>query len=242
MKTILMLGGSTQQVPAIKKAREMGYRTVLCDYLDDNPGQKECDVWYQVSTTDVEAVYQVAKKEKVDGVLPYASDPAALPAAIVAERLGLPTNPVGSIEILGVKHRFRAFLQENGFYCPKNFAFSPTDEIDEIRQKIANLKFPIVIKPTDSSGSKGVTFLDSGEDIEHAIAHADEYSRNKILIAEEFIVRGYPNVIGGDIFVEDGRIVLYGDMECLRDEGGKGLVPIGGKKNLPIDQKAKRKS
>lgn len=236
-KTILMLGGSMQQVPAIKAAKEMGYRTVLIDYLPDNPGQNVADKWYPLSTTDTEAVYRVAVDENVNGILPYASDPAALPAAIVAERLGLPTNPAKSVEILGVKHKFRRFLKENGFACPKMFTFSPNNDIEEIARQTRDLKFPIVIKPTDSSGSKGVTFLHDTSGISDAVRHADEYSRNKILIAEEFIERGFPDVIGGDIFVENGKITLFGDMACLRDDDGKSLIPIGEKKPNGLNNK-----
>ena len=118
-KKILLLGGSAQQVIAIKTAKKLGYYTVLCDYLPDNPGQYVADKYYNASTTDVDAVYQIAKEEKVDGVLAYASDPAALPAAIVAERLGLPTNPAKSVEVLGLKYPWRQFLHDNGFACPK---------------------------------------------------------------------------------------------------------------------------
>lgn len=228
-KKILMLGGSTQQVPAIRKASEMGYETILMDYLPDNPGQYVADRWYQESTTDVEAVCRIAGAEGVSGILAYASDPAALPAAIACERLGLPGNPVRSVEILGVKHKFRQFLQDNNFPSPRNFTFSPDTPLDEVTAKCKELRFPIVIKPTDSSGSKGVSFLDSVSDIGKAIEFANGYSRNKILIAEEFIRRGYPYVIGGDIFVHDGRIVVYGDMECLRDDNGKSLIPTGEK-------------
>lgn len=228
-----------QQVPAINKAKEMGLRTVLIDYLPDNPGQFVADKWYQESTTDIEAVERIARNENVTGILAYASDPAALPAAIVASRLGLPTNPPESVEILGIKHKFRKFLQENGFACPKHFSFSPSDPIVKTTTRIETLSFPIVIKPTDSSGSKGVSFLNSIDELSDAIAYADEYSRNKILIAEEFIERGYPYVIGGDIFVENGKIILYGDMECIRDDNGKSLIPIGEKKpnGLTIVQK-----
>lgn len=229
-KKILMLGGSAQQVPAIEAAKDMGYYTVLVDYLPDNPGQHVADKWYQESTTDIEAVYRIAKEEKVSGILPYASDPAALPAAIVAERLGLPTNPAKSVEILGVKHKFRKFLQDNGFPSPKTYTFSPNEDLLEIKHHLSKLYFPIVIKPTDSSGSKGVTFLKDLSNITEAIAHAGSYSRNSILIAEEFIERGFPYVIGGDIFVEDGKIVLFGDMACLRDDNGGGLIPVGKKK------------
>lgn len=230
MKKILMLGGSAQQVPAIEKAKEMGYYTVLIDYLPDNPGQHVADKWYSESTTDIEAVYRIAKQEEVSGILAYASDPAAFPAAVVAEKLGLPTNPARSVEILGVKHKFRQFLQDNGFPCPKTFTFSPGDRLEKVAEGVSKLRFPIVVKPTDSSGSKGVSFLKDSNHLQEAIDHASQYSRNGILIAEEFIERGYPDVIGGDIFVCGGRIILFGDMACLRGDRGKSLIPIGEKK------------
>ena len=222
-----MLGGSAQQVVAVNAAKEMGYYTVLCDYLPDNPGQYVADKYYNTSTTDIEAVYEIAKTEQVSGILAYASDPAALPAAIVADRLGLPTNPPQAVEILGVKHKFRRFLSENGFACPQFHTFHPTDGIDDIKEVVKDFSFPIVVKPTDSSGSKGVTTLSGMDGLAEAIARADSYSRNKILIAEEFIHRSFPDVVGGDIFVNDGKVVLFGEMTCLRGDHGKGLVPIG---------------
>lgn len=230
MKKILMLGGSAQQVVAIETAKRLGYYTVLCDYLPDNPGQCVADKFYNISTTDVEKVYDVAVKEKVDGILPYASDPAALPAAIVAERLGLPTNPSRSVLVLGVKHKFREFLANNGFYCPKNYIFDANTNIEDIKDYILKFHFPIIVKPTDSSGSKGVTVLKDIIGLENAIKAADYYSRNKIFIIEEYIERSFPAVVGGDIFVWNGEIVLFGEMACLRGQKGTGLVPIG-KKN-----------
>lgn len=237
MKKILLLGGSAQQLVAIRAAKELGYYTVLCDYLPDNPGQYEADKFYGVSTTDVEAVYEIAKAEQVSGILAYASDPAALPAAIVAERLGLPTNPAKSVEILGLKYPWRKFLHDNGFACPRFYSFNPGTPIDEIKEKAKAFTFPIVVKPTDSSGSKGVTRLDDWGGLEKAIRWADEYSRNKVLLVEEFIQRGYPYVIGGDIFVWNGKIVLYGEMDCLRDTLRSPLIPIGKKKPSGLNKK-----
>ena len=234
-KKILLLGGSAQQVVAIKAAKELGYHTVLCDYLSDNPGQYAADKYYNISTTDVEAVYEVAQRERVDGILAYASDPAALPAAIVAERLGLPTNPSESVAILGVKHRFREFLRTHDFACPQVYVFCPDTPLDEIKRGIGHFHFPVIVKPTDSSGSKGVTKLENTDDLEKAIAWADSYARNKILIIEEYIERGFPAVIGGDIFVWDGKIELYGEMSCLRDRDGQGLIPIGKKWPCGLD-------
>lgn len=240
-KTILLLGGSRQQVPAIEKAKDMGYYTILLDYLPDNPGQYVADKWYKESTTDIETVYKIAVKERVEGILAYASDPAALPAAIVCERLGLPTNPVHSVEILGVKHKFRKFLKDNGFACPSSIILSKDSKNNEgeALSRLSMLRFPIVIKPTDSSGSKGVSFINNEMDIPKAIEHAAEYSRNGILIAEEYIEKGFPYVVGGDIFIEKGKIILYGDMACMRTEGGKGLIPIG--KRYPTGLTAKQK-
>lgn len=237
MKKILLLGGSAQQLVAIRAAKELSYYTVLCDYLPDNPGQYEADKFYGASTTDVEAVYEIAQKEQVSGILAYASDPAALPAAIVAERLGLPTNPAKSVEILGLKYPWRKFLHDNGFACPKFFSFNPQTPINQIKEKAQDFTFPILVKPTDSSGSKGVTRLDDWDGLENAIRWADEYSRNKVLLVEEFIQRGYPFVIGGDIFVWDGKIVLYGEMDCLRDTLKSPLIPIGKMKPSGLNKK-----
>lgn len=234
MKKILLLGGSAQQVVAIKAAKDLGYYTIVCDFLPNNPGQYIADKFYGVSTTDVEAIYEIAKNEKIDGILAYASDPAALPAAIVAERLALPTNPVKSVEKLGLKYAWRNFLKDNGFACPKIYSFNPATSVEEIKENTKNFIFPLVVKPTDSSGSKGVTVLNSWSEFEKAVKWADLYSRNKILLVEEYIKRGFPSVIGGDIFVWDGKIVFYGEMECLRDLDKSPLIPIGKKSPLRI--------
>ena len=236
-KKIMFLGGSAQQLVAIRAAKDLGYYTVVCDYLPDNPGQYVADKFYGVSTTDVESVYEIAKTEQVNGILAYASDPAAFPAAIVAERLGLPTNPAKSVEVLGLKYPWRKFLHDNGFACPKFFSFSPQTPIGEVKENVKDFTFPVVVKPTDSSGSKGVTRLDVWDGFEKAIRWADEYSRNKVLLVEEFIQRGYPHVIGGDIFVWDGKIVLYGEMDCLRDMLRSPLIPIGKKKPSGLNKK-----
>lgn len=117
-KTILLLGGSRQQVVAIEAAKKLGYRTVLCDYLPDNPGQYHADVFYQVSTTNREAVLEVARKEAISGILAYASDPASPTAAYVAEQLNLPTNPLCAVEIMSTKHLFREHMHKIGLPCP----------------------------------------------------------------------------------------------------------------------------
>jgi biotin carboxylase len=141
----------------------------------------------------------------------------------------VPTNPSRSVEILGVKHSWRKFLQDNGFACPKACSFSPFDSKEVLLGRTVGFSFPLVVKPTDSSGSKGISIINTWEEFEGAVALADRFSRNKVLLIEEYIERGYPSVIGGDIFVWDGEVVLYGEMECLRDTLRSPLIPIGEK-------------
>lgn len=234
-----MLGGSRQQVVAIECAKELGLRTVLCDYLPDNPGQYVADVFYLESTTDRGRMLEIARKEDVSGVLAYASDPAAPTAAFVAEQLGLPTNPLAVVETLSNKHLFREHLQKVGLPCPKAKSLPVSTAPEEMLHlaEEMGMRYPLVLKPTDSSGSKGITILSSPDvaAFEAASAHAGEFSRNGILLLEEFIRRTFPRVIGGDIFVVGGEVRFWGLMSCLRDESLGGLVPVGERNPSGLD-------
>ena len=226
MKKILLLGGSSQQIIAIDTAKKHGYYTILCDFLSDNPGQFHADKFYMVSTTDKEAVLKVAMNEKIDGVLAYASDPAAPTAAYVAEKMGLPTNPYESVEILCNKDRFRKFLRDNGFNTPTAKGYSDKN-ID-----INEFSLPVIIKPVDSSGSKGVTVLQTWEGLDEALNVAFSFSRSNRVIIEEFIEKKHEYLIGGDIFIFDGQVILWGLMNCHRDDAVNPLVPVG--KSYPL--------
>lgn len=206
MRKILLLGGSAQQVVAIEKAKELGYYTVLCDFLEDNPGQFVADRFYLVSTTDKDAVLEVAKKEKIDGILAYASDPAAPTAAYVGEKLGLPTSPYKSVDILCNKDKFRKFLAENNFCTPKAKGYT---DIEQAFQDIKNnyFKLPVISKPVDSSGSKGVIKIDNILEAKEKLEHAMSYSRGKRIVVEEFVEK-YGYQIAGDGFSIDGKLVF----------------------------------
>ncbi len=237
MKTILLLGGSAQQIVAIDTAKRLGYRTVLCDYLSDNPGQFHTDKFYLVSTTDKEAVLDVAQKEKIDGVLAYASDPAAPTAAYIAETLGLPTNPYTSVEILCNKDKFRRFLRENGFNAPVAEGYSNKEDI---KSDLGKYHLPVIVKPVDSSGSKGATVLRAWDGLGKALGHAFTFSRSHCVIMEEFIEKKHPYLIGGDVFVVNGRIVLWGLLNCHRDNHVNPLVPVGKSYPLLLDEVDRR--
>lgn len=224
MKKILLLGGSSQQVIAIETAKRLGLYTVLCDYLPDNPGQFHADKFYQESTTDKEKILQIAQDEKIDYIIAYASDPAAPTAAYVAEIMDLSTNPYKAVETLCNKDMFRDFLRTHGFNTPRAVGYKSKEEAIADIEKFT---FPIIIKPVDSSGSKGATVLRSLEGLEDAADFAFSFSRGHRIIIEEFIEKKHPYLIGGDIFVSDGKVIQWGLMNCHRDSRVNPLVPVG---------------
>ena len=224
MKRILLLGGSAQQVVAIETAKRLGYDTVLCDYLTDNPGQYAADKFYLASTTDKSLILDIAKKEQVDGVVAYASDPAAPTAAYVAEQLGLPSNPPDSVEILCNKDRFREFLAANGFATPVAAGYS---DVQSALADTGRFTLPVIVKPVDSSGSKGATVLHTWNGFQEALTFAFSFSRGKRVIVEEFIEKKHPYLIGGDLFIWEGKVIMWGLMNCHRDQKVNPLVPVG---------------
>lgn len=224
MKKLLLLGGSTQQVIAIETAKKLGYYTILCDYLTDNPGQYVSDKFFLESTTDKEKILQIAENEKIDGIVAYASDPAAPTAAFVAEKIGLPTNPYRSVDILCNKDKFREFLKNNGFNTPLAEGFSNKESA---MQSINKFSFPVIIKPVDSSGSKGATVLKNRDGFEKAVEFAFSFSRESRIVIEEFIEKDHPYLIGGDLFISEGKVIMWGLMNCHRDSRVNPLVPVG---------------
>lgn len=165
----------------------------------------------------------MAKTLKIDAIVAYASDPAAPTAAYVAEQLGLPGNPYASVEILARKDLFRAFLKQHNFNVPRSASFY---DKELARQWLMDIKLPAFIKPVDSSGSKGVTRLESLDDFDIAFAHALTFSREKKVVIEEQIVKASYQ-LAGDGFIVDGQLVF----RCWADEHFdklcNGLVPIG---------------
>ncbi len=234
MKKILMLGGSLYQIYAIKEAVRQGYYVITCDYLPDNPGHKYAHEYHNVSTTDKDAVYNLAKELGVNGIVAYASDPAAPTAAYACEKLGLPTSPYASVEILSKKDLFRRFLSENNFNVPVAKGYT---NLDDARKDREIFRLPVMVKPVDSSGSKGINKLTDWSQLEPFVKDALSYSREKRFLIEEFIEKkGYQ--ISGDAFSVDGKLVFH----CLGNEYystkvDKDFAPLGESWPFLMDKK-----
>ena len=240
MKKIMILGGNVFQSTVIKRAKELGYYVISVDYLPDNPGHKFSDEYHNISIVDKENVLALAKKLNIDGILAYASDIAAPTAAYVSEQLNLPTNPYKSVMILTHKNLFRSFMKDNNFLAPdggKSFS-----DREKAREYLKELELPVMIKPVDSSGSKGVTKIMSPNDFEAAFDEAMSYSISKEIIMEHFIQKaGYR--VDGEGFIKDGKIAFFGVMDQHNNVECNPYPPIGSSypsiQAQAIQQKAK---
>ena len=203
-KRLLLLGGSHYIIPAIKAAHDLGYYVITCDYLPDNAGHKYADEYHNVSTIDKEGVLELAKSLNIDGILSFANDSGVVTAAYVADALGLPTCPYSSVCILQNKDLFRKFLSENGFVVPKAQGYS---RFEDVIDDISTFTFPVIVKPVDSCGSKGVTKVESLNQLHDAVDAALARSFSGRFIVEEFITqKGYSS--DTDCFSIDGELVF----------------------------------
>lgn len=183
-KKLLLLGGLRYLLPVIESAHKLGYYVITCDYIPDNIAHKYSDEYHNVSIIDKEVVLALARKLQIDGIMSFAVDPGVVTVAYVQEQMGLPGNPYESVCILQNKDRFRNFLSQHGFMVPKAKGFS---SIEEALDEAYWYPWPVIVKPTDAAGSKGVTRVDKLEDLRSALKYAFEHSISKRVIVEEFI-------------------------------------------------------
>lgn len=217
MKRLLVLGGTHFQIPVIEYAKSQGHSVITCDYLPSNPGHALANEYHNVSTTDMESVLKLSERLRIDGITAFGSDPSAPTAAYVSERMGLPGNAFQVVETMAQKHRFRSFLVGNGFNTP---FFRHYTELDCLLNDLGTFDRPMILKPVDSSGSKGVASIDSAEAIRSAFPEAMRFSRCNRVIVEEYI--DGPQ-FHGDAFVNEGQVVF----SYLGDHVFDGTTVIG---------------
>lgn len=202
-KKLMLLGGIRYLLPVIKAAHEQGYYVITADYLPDNIAHKYSDEYVNVSIIDKEAVLKVAVEKQIDGIMSFGVDPGVVSASYVQEKMGLPSfGPYESVVILQNKDKFRKFLTENGFNVPWAYSYSSVE--DALKNK-DRFTYPLIVKPTDSAGSKGCTRVDSESELALALDYALKYSISKNIIVEEFIEkRGCSS--DTDSYAQDGQL------------------------------------
>jgi len=214
MKRIMLLGGLRYLIPVIKEAHKLGVYVITADYLPNNIAHKYSDEYCNVSIIDKDAVLKAAEKLKIDGILSHAVDPGVTTAAYVAEKMGLPFQcSYETACILQDKSLFRKFLAKNGFNCPKAKGYNNAE--DSLKD-VDYFNWPVIVKPVDSAGSKGVSKVENKADLSSAIELALSSS-----ISKKFIIEDFLDVIGAqssaDIFTVDGKLVYPAYSDQLFD-------------------------
>lgn len=181
----MLLGGIHYLLPVIKAAHEQGYYVITADYLPDNIAHKYSDEFVNVSIVDKEAVLAEAQKRQIDGIISFGVDPGVEAAAYVQEQMHLPSmGPYESVRILQNKDLFRSFLRDNGFNVPEARGYS---SLEDALKDTEWLHFPMIVKPTDSAGSKGITRVDRIDQYEAAVRFAFEKSIKGNIIVEQYL-------------------------------------------------------
>ncbi len=201
----MLLGGLRYLLPVIEEAHKLGLHVITCDYLPDNIAHKYSDEYHNVSIIDKDAVLKLAQELQIDGIMSFAVDPGVVTAAYVQEKMGLPAfGPYESVCILQDKARFRNFLKDHGFNCPWSFGF---DSVQDALNSADKFTYPAIVKPTDAAGSKGVTRIDTQEELQAALEHAMKSSIGGHIIVEEFIEKKGCSS-GSECFAENGKLTF----------------------------------
>lgn len=224
MKTIMIIGAGRSQIPLIKAAKTENYHTIVCDINPSAVGVSLADEFFQVSTKDRDGLLRAAKSRNIYGIVAN-SEYAMCDVAYIAKRLDLVGNSEDAVAILSSKSKFRALQKREGLFAP---AFVEDAFMERVLTEEELLPYPIVIKPDESSGTRGITIIKDSCDqvtVRKAIHAARTVSRNGKAIAEEFIPMQTRCVIEGEIFLHHGEILWDGLFHTVRSQN-MSMIPM----------------
>lgn len=223
-KKILFLGAAAHQISPILYARKKKYFVIVCDSNKKSPGAKNASKFYNISISNKKKILEISKNEKINAIISYASEVGATTQAYVANKLKLPSNSLKSVETLAYKNKFRLFLKKEGFVFPKNRVFKDFRKFKIFLTKQS--KLPVMIKPVDASGSKGISKIEKLVNLKRKFDNAKKFSRSKKIICEEFLERK-GSQIAGDGFVYKGRLVFAHLADQYFNSYPNPLIPVG---------------
>lgn len=216
-KTIMVISSSLdgRLLTAVKTAKELGIRTVACVRREDDPSKAFAHMAYQVNGDEIDKLLEIARKEKIDGILGV-WDKSALSAAVIADELGLIGNSPDCINQLLKKELFRRLQKKAGVFCPE---FFESNSEDELLKGVSKLQFPVIVKPSLCSSSFGMTKIDDNSnenEIIKAFTKAASYSEDNMVCVEEFVANDSLKVLEADVFLVNDDILWDGLCYCYR--------------------------
>ena len=184
MKKLVIIGANDFQNQLILKAKSLGYETHVFAWRDGAVGEKTADFFYPISIIEKEQILEECKKIKPDGICSIASDLATITVNYVAEQLGLPCNKTIYSAMQTNKYEMRKAFSDAGISCPK---FIHADKDCDFEKEMADFTFPVIVKPTDRSGSRNIMKLESLDGVKEAVEEASAVSFEKKAIVEEYL-------------------------------------------------------
>lgn len=179
---LAIIGASYLQLPLIEKAREMGYTTHVFAWAADDVGEKAADHFYPVSIVEKEQIAEICREIGIDGICSIASDLAAVTVNYVAQQLGLPGNSMVCTVKSTNKHHMRRAFEKGGDPSPRSILVDENTGLETL-----DLNYPVIVKPTDRSGSRGIYKLETPEGLKAAIHTSISEGFEKKAVVEEFI-------------------------------------------------------
>lgn len=181
MKKIVIIGANDFQNQLILKAKDMGFETHVFAWKDGSIGERTADYFYPVSIVEIDEILEKCREIQPDAVATIASDLANITVSKVAEGLSLPGNSSECIEISTNKYAMREAFLKAGVPTPRFY------KVDKVEDILLQMHLPIIVKPTDRSGSRAITKIVDYNELEAAIKEAVEQSFEKKAIVEEYI-------------------------------------------------------
>ena len=220
MKKLMIMGAGIYQVPLIKKAKEMGIYTIVVSIPGNYPGFALADKVIYENTVDYEKILEVAKAEEIDGIVTAGTDVAVITIGKVCDELGLAGISFEAAKIASNKILMKRKYEEYGVRTAR---FREIGFDEDLMEKIQGLNYPMIMKAVDSSGSRGITRVNSEAELEDALKAVKSVTRTDHYIVEEFIEG---KEFGAQAFVQNGKLKFalpHGDYVFQGDTG----VPIG---------------
>lgn len=181
-KDLAIIGASYLQLPLIKKAKDMGYVTHVFAWAANDVGEKEADFFYPISIKEKDEILKKCREIGICGICSIASDVAVITVNYVAENMGLSGNSIASTSKCTNKHLMRSAFEANGDPSPKSILVDETTDL-----KGLYFDYPVIVKPTDRSGSRGIYKLNSFEGLEKAVNSAILKGFEKKALIEEYV-------------------------------------------------------
>lgn len=181
MKKLAIIGASYLQAPLIQRAKEMGIETHVFAWAANDVGEKMADYFYPISVVEKDEILNKCKDIQIDGICSVASDLAAITVNYVADKMGLIGNSLECVSVSTNKHKMRLCFEKNGDPSPKSIWISGIQDLRNV-----SLCYPVIVKPVDRSGSRGITKLENALGLEEAIERAKQAGFEKAALVEEY--------------------------------------------------------